>query len=990
MWSSQSIHRNILLALALCASILDAQDSSPALGPPQVVSSPRLFLRSEWRPYRNFSFQNFTQYPNHTLPFDVSPRAYYNSMGDYLITGYPLYEWLETRAPEQQWGSSIFKDVGFQYNTSSPWVTVFDNVVLARDGYGGWGYTAMVGDALIARFTPLTLSKTNFNGMRVDISTPYLKFTALGSRIERPHSYLHTIPAGGWFFDDKFYLADNSTLLAGSRMQIDLGVLNLGLNWVNHHLYQSAHSGNSLKGRLRPDQPLIDWIVVRFSDDSPEDGMGGAVVQDVRLIVNGEVRDDLKPQAVRNHRGITPQVGRFSRATGEFRTANYVKPTSDPAFEGNTYYRDREIPLFADYLYRLDHEAAIDVSGDTNLDGLLSSFSVESPLNVLRADGQEQLAFLFDLSAEPQVESVEMEALLGNDYRVEVAFLYPFDPRANTYHAQYISSYYSTVLQASGNVQDLSNQRRVRVKFGENTGQFVYSADLSLRLAGLEVHGEYARSSLYSRYPAQAAGVPQLDEGPRFSNRGEAYFLNATRWFGKARVGGEYFSINPEFSTEMRNYLAWDDYMWLTHFAGLTNRTIYWQLVDDNEDGDRYPDRRVGNLPGLLNDTKAYDIDGVFLGQDENNDGTPEVNRNLNLLPDYEEPFLMYDVEPNDYVYGLDRNNNDEPDQREDDGDVDYPYDYDQRGFHLFGQWSLTRRWLLAAGRYDVDQIARAGSNNSTYVLLTYDRTGVARLRRLFFENHLRRVRDDIPDEFVTINERPIRDGNFGHRGLTFHYLRAWETRPPRFRSSFRRDPIRYRDSYVNETYFESRLRPRRGLHLVQKVRLRVNWQQGGQLQPGIFQRKRRLDFWTVVSQVGYTRHWGRLSATAQYKFMFLRLQDQERNRALHFETRSIPILRASYPLMNRTTIQAGVQGMGPLSYRLKDRVAGRESFEQHTSFLTLTNRSKYFGYEIVTIAGVYKDRRKFDKAFQAFQSFDSLSYFVRGVVGFSEFGRMI
>ena len=55
-----------------------------------------------------------------------------------------------------------------------------------------------------------------------------------------------------------------------------------------------------------------------------------------------------------------------------------------------------------------------------------------------------------------------------------------------------------------------------------------------------------------------------------------------------------------------------------------------------------------------------------------------------------------------------------------------------------------------------------------------------------------------------------------------------------------------------------------------------------------------------------------------------------------------------------------------------------------------MTNRSRYFGYEVVTIAGVYKDRRKFDKAFQTFQSFDALSYFVRGVVGFAEFGRMI
>jgi hypothetical protein len=913
-------------------------------------------------------------------------------MGDYLITGYPLYEWLETRAPEQPWGSSIFKDVGFQYNTSSPWVTVFDNVVLARDGYGGWGYTAMVGDALIARFSPLTLSKTNFNGMRVDISTPYLKFTVLGSRIERPHSYLHTVPAGGWFFDDKFYLADNSTLLAGSRLQLDLGVLNLGLNWVNHHLYQSANPGNSLKGRLRPDQPLIDWLVVRFSDDSPEDGLGGAVVQDVRLIVNGEVRDDLKPQAVRNHRGITPQVGRFSRATGEFRTANYVNPTSDPAFEGNTYYRDREIPLFADYLYRLDHEAAIDVSGDTNLDGLLSSFSVESPQNILRADGEEQLAFLFDLSGEPQVESVEMEALLGNDYRVEVAFLYSFDPRANTYHARYISSYYATVLQAKGNVQDLSNQRHVRVKFGENTGQFVYSADVNLRLAGLEVHGEYARSSLYSRYPAQAAGIPQLDASPRFSNRGEAYFLNATRWFGGFRVGGEYFSVNPEFSTEMRNYLAWDDYMWLTHFAGLTNRTIYWQLVDDNEDGDRYPDRRVGNLPGLLNDTKAYDIDGVFLGQDENNDGTPEINRNLNLLPDYDEPFLMYDVEPNIYAYGLDRNNNNEPDHREDDGVVDYPYYYDERGYHLFGQWNLTRHWSLGAGRYRIGQIDGNGRNRSTYALLSYLREGLDRressasLRRIFFENRFRRVQDDIPNEFTTVDDIPLRGGGFAGRGVRFANFRS--NAPPIWSSRFRPDLLSFQDSYVNDTYLEGILRPWPSLNVVQKVRLRLNWQQGGQLRPGIFQRDRRLDFWTWVTRLDYTWSLGKLSVTPQYKIMLLRLSDRQQNEDLLAEVRSIPILRLQYLLLPRTTLRAGLQGMGPLPYRRDDQIADRNSQERRTSFITLTNRSRYFGYDLYTIVGMSNDQLDFDAEIQRFREYETRSFFVRTLIGYTEYGR--
>ena len=59
----------------------------------------------------------------------------------------------------------------------------------------------------------------------------------------------------------------------------------------------------------------------------------------------------------------------------------------------------------------------------------------------------------------------------------------------------------------------------------------------------------------------------------------------------------------------------------------------------------------------------------VFRDQDENNDGIPDTNRNFNSIPDWNEPFLMYESDPNEYVYGLDRNHNDEPDRREDDHD---------------------------------------------------------------------------------------------------------------------------------------------------------------------------------------------------------------------------------------------------------------------------------------------------------------------------------
>ena len=68
-------------------------------------------------------------------------------------------------------------------------------------------------------------------------------------------------------------------------------------------------------------------------------------------------------------------------------------------------------------------------------------------------------------------------------------------------------------------------------------------------------------------------------------------------------------------------------------------------------------------------------------------------------------------------------------------------------------------------------------------------------------------------------------------------------------------DQLFYRDSVVSDTYVEGRMMPWSSLELVQKLRGRFNWQQGGQ-RHGIFQRQRRVDFWTSVSRVQYVWNW--------------------------------------------------------------------------------------------------------------------------------------
>ena len=350
----------------------------------------------------------------------------------------------------------------------------------------------------------------------------------------------------------------------------------------------------------------------------------------------------------------------------------------------------------------------------------------------------------------------------------------------------------------------------------------------------------------------------------------------------------------------------------------------------------------------------------------------------------------MFDVEPNEYVYGLDRNNNDEPDEREDDGEADYPYDYDERGVHLFGQWNLSPNWYLSLGHYSVKQIAGAGQSRSTYGLVGYRRQGSGWLRRIFFENNSRKVEDGIADEFMNYeDDAGSRDSNFGGRGVVYTADALPGEGIVKFlKVGFAPDLLLYQDSFVNESYFECRSQLPRGLHLVQKLRLRLNWQRGGKLPSGLFQRERRLDLWTSVTRLQFALHWGKLHITPQYKLMVFRLVDRERDLRLQSELRAIPILRLQYPLLARTTLSAGVQGLGPLPYRRRDELSRRNSFEQRAAFLTVTNRSKYFGYELVTIAGVARDRRDFDDETQRFQEFDYWNLFARALVGFTEFGR--
>ena len=90
-----------LAAVLLWCSRAEGQESRV---PFQETLPTRDRLRMDRPFYRNFAFENYVNYPDHSSPYTDRPRSYYGSMGDFLITGYELYSWaLRRNSVQSDW-----------------------------------------------------------------------------------------------------------------------------------------------------------------------------------------------------------------------------------------------------------------------------------------------------------------------------------------------------------------------------------------------------------------------------------------------------------------------------------------------------------------------------------------------------------------------------------------------------------------------------------------------------------------------------------------------------------------------------------------------------------------------------------------------------------------------------------------------------------------------------------------------------------------------
>jgi hypothetical protein len=1033
----------LLLCLALWVRVAEAKESV-SWGPrsgidiPEVarVQPDKMFLRRPWQPYKNFAHAEdmYTNYPTILSPYRDPKQYFYGPLGNRLAYGIRGYDWVETKGLGRlARGGSSQGITGDLYNypgrEQTTYRRYFEDVLTISEHTNRWSGGLTIAQEMRGRFTPLTLKVNAFPGFRLDVATEQSDFSAL-------------FLTHGTYRMGAFHLDRRVGLL-------DFGLTYVNAHESFSDQYGNALSRDGVLRHNQP-FPEIIAVKISDDSPGDDRGGPHIVEVNIRIngILRKDIVPDVIEQIDGVTQSSVGKFGSQGLVRNAYAELSAAFTSSVPTQAAYMQHRINEAPLYMDYLFFRDlrqndpvdpqrdftnyvwrgvefpieeaWELAVNLEPEAstnrnyykdNVDEILAQqFTEEEILSILirnnalnntfrpleqsfrwRSDetgpinvsGDDFVVYYFNLAGEGFIQSVSFDALIANDYKIEVGTVArnrkvdmddPLAPLESPYTSRYGQpTLYRVVERAAGNVQDMSNLKRISFDVGTETGMEIMGADFSTNIFGLKVDGEYARSIHHLRYPD---GVPGPDPttpiraGKRFDTDGEAYYVVVSKEHERFDWGAEYFHMGPEYNTELL-VLGTPA---VPHF----NSTVRLMMVDDNDDNDRFPDSWFQQyIAGFVNE--GVDADGVFPGKDLDGDGRPDTNKNGNALPDYLEPFLMYNVESDDYIYDLDLNNNDRPDGREDDPEPDYPYPEDMEGYHLIGTYHLRDDLALTLGRLDANQQAGGGKNRMNYGRLNWTVRRPS-LGQLHVQNTVKRVQDSVPDRVLVSSD--FTRGPFGKVHLAgFGYQQQFDL-------NLIEDNLNYRNSWVNRFYVQADLSPLRGLSMSHNLRYERNRQQRGFLDDGTFQRRNEIRSMSSVHRVDYTYRPARSKweVAPALKLLFLKRTQDIVDIPLAHERTVIPIIKASYYVTPRTTFRVGAQGLPGWKYRVKDSGNDWNSFKQDVFVMMMTNRSDYFGYEIVTNAGVTLDRREYDSPFRGSDNTDVLSTFLQIVAGAPQF----
>ena len=636
-----------------------------------------LYHEYQWRQweYSNYARVGYERYVDTRIAGDY----FYDNFGDFISYGWLIYDWRQDQ-PQSQ-GSSLYKDPRF-----TEW---FNDLTVSGDARGQYAYAVTVGKEIRTTLTPMTFSKPRFNGVQVDFAADKYAATVLASRITDPGIIRTQTPS----------VASSHTSLIGGRATVQIGdFITLGSTLVgarNSNPALDMFDGNFIAGNLTAGQSRkpVTVVAVVLSDDSPEDGEGGAALfgHDLRI------------------------------RTRDFETGEETV-----------------------------HTLAEVVRAGAEWPAVFGGFVKEG---FLAADGVERIILNYDFNDAayigPDLTSiiaVEFDYILANDYRIDMWSNrqtglngeedVPLPPLTSEVFEQQ-SPVLLPVERAEGNIKDISNVRVVRFEYGLPTANLVGGFTIEGKnLLGFDFYGEWDRNIRYSQYPNASRFA--ANRGHEISSgSADAALLSVSRQGYPYFAYGELYSVAEDYSTSA--FVSDDE----GEFQYDVPANALYEFVDDNDDQDRLPDwARAG---------ASFVDPEIFPGWDENNDFISDFNQNdntsvPNTIPDYEEPFLRHHVDRPEFLFGIDLNNNGYIDRFEDDNLPDYPYKADRKGYNVFGGSHLTPDARIFVGHLDEEMFSDDRRNRTTYAMFTYN-SDFPSWGRLWVFDMLKRVEDTIPED---------------------------------------------------------------------------------------------------------------------------------------------------------------------------------------------------------------------------------------------------
>mgnify|MGYP001189006404 CR=1 FL=1 len=367
-----------------------------------------LYSEYRWKQweYTNYSRDRYQRYVDTALQGDY----FYDLYGSFVTRGWLIYDWRQERP--RQFGSSILKTRRFSQ--------FFSKVIIASDAKGQYHYTLTIGEQIRTTLTPMTFSKPGFDGIQWDFSADKYEGTLLMARPSRP-----AVIAG---IDDIPDTRTSATNLLGGRGVIQVGdFVKLGATYVTAYqsqtLLEDVTGSPFSGGSLTTDQNAlpISRIIIRLSDDSPEDGEGGAALFDDEIIIK-----DVDGNVVRGSSiGFEPiREGGFQRvgflaADGDERiTLTY--DFTDPSYLGP----DRSVIKDVTFEYVISNDYKVEMTSDrqTNEDLQPVFLVVErAEGNIRDNSNQRVLRFDYGLPTSNVVFGFTLEAnkLAGFDFYAE-------------------------------------------------------------------------------------------------------------------------------------------------------------------------------------------------------------------------------------------------------------------------------------------------------------------------------------------------------------------------------------------------------------------------------------------------------------------------------------------------------------------------------------------------------------------------------------------